>query len=343
LVSNVHVDESAGAATDARATALSKGERRAFTRLFRRLTLKGERLPQIGAEAISVMVQDFAVANEKNSRVRYIADLTYRFKPDAVRRFFREYGIRYAETPSKPVLILPLYEAAGTLNLWDDPNPWKKAWDAAAPRDGLVPMTVPEGSLADVGTISADQAGEGDSQRIAAMAKKYNVDTVIVAHATAASGTRPGNEELRIAAVSFGPVEREQTLVTSVRANAGETSEALAQRAQTVLADMIEDDWKQANLIQFGQNSVMIAEMPLSGLNEWVEAQRRLKSIAIVQKVDLVLISRTEARFNLYYLGDAQQLRLALSQQDMSLNEGEGSWTVGFNTPVKAGAGASVR
>jgi hypothetical protein len=128
-----------------------------------------------------------------------------------------------------------------------------------------------------------------------------------------------------------------------VRANAGETSEALAQRAQTVLADMIEDGWKQANLIQFGQNSVMIAEMPLSSLNEWVEAQRRLKSIAIVQKVDLVLISRTEARFNLYYLGDAQQLRLALSQQDMSINEGEGSWTVGFNTPVKTGAGASVR
>ena len=339
LVSNVHVDESAGAATDARATALSKGERQAFVQLFRRLTLKGDRMPQISSDAIATTVQDFAVANEKNSRVRYIADLTYRFKPAAVRRLLQEYGVHYAETPSKPVLILPLYEVGETLNLWDDPNPWKKAWDAAAPRGGLVPVIVPQGGPADAATISAQQAGDGDDQSIAAIAKKYGVDTVIVAHATLAAGTRPSDEELRIAAVTFGPVEREQTLVTSLRPNAGETSDALAGRAQAALSEMIEDDWKRANLVQFGQNSVMIADMPLSSLTEWVEAQRRFKSIAIIQKVDLVLISKTEARFNLYYLGDSQQLRLALSQQDISLNEGEGNWTLGFNTAVKQSAG----
>jgi len=46
-----------------------------------------------------------------------------------------------------------------------------------------------------------------------------------------------------------------------------------------------------------------------------------------------VLLSRGEARFNVFYLGDAAQLKLALAQQDMALTEGEGNWTVSFNTP----------
>jgi hypothetical protein len=337
-VANIHVDESAGAATDARTTALAKGERQAFAQLFRRLTLKGERLPQLSGEALSGVVQDFAVANEKNSRVRYIADLTYRFKAAAVRNLMREYHVRYAETPSKPMLILPLYEVGGTMALWEDPNPWKKAWTNAPPRDGLVPIVVPPGDLTDIGTINAQQAANGEDDRINAMAKRFGVDTVIVAHATLAPGSRPGEEQLDIAAVTFGPIEREQTLVSSVKPTAGETSEALAARAQTVLVEMIEDDWKRANLLQFGQNAVMIADMPLSSLSEWVEAQKRFKSVAVIQKVDLVLMSRTEARFNLYYLGDTQQLRLALAQQDMTLTEGEGAYTVNFNTRAKQGA-----
>ena len=86
-VADIRVDEVAeGGAADARTIALAKGERRAFSELMRRLTVRGDhnRLPQLGSEAISGLVQDLSIANEKNSRVRYLADLTYRFKPGAV-------------------------------------------------------------------------------------------------------------------------------------------------------------------------------------------------------------------------------------------------------------------
>jgi hypothetical protein len=337
-VSKVRVDEQAeGGAADARTVALARGERRAFTELMRRLALRADhgRLPNPGADTIASLVQDFAITNEKNSRVRYLAELTYRFKPAQVRALLRDHRVRYAETRSKPVVVLALYEEAGAVSLWDEPNPWRKAWEAAPPSNGLVPFIVPEGGLQDIATISAELAARGDEQRLKAIAGRYGTDAIIVARASTASG-REGRTELSLTAASYGVREREQTIVVSLRANANETPEALMARAQRELAEQIEDRWKEANLIQFEQNSVLVAEMPLTSLKEWVEAQRRLRNVAQVQRVDLVLLSRLEARFNVFYLGDASQLKLALAQQDMALTEGEGSWTVTFNKPVSA-------
>jgi len=330
-VSNVHVDESAAAAANARDTALARGERRAFDELMRRLTVRADRdrLPRPNAETLSGLVADISIANEKNSSVRYIADITYRFKPQAIRNLMRSQGLPYAETRSKPVLVLPLYETAGTIALWEDPNPWRKAWAAAPDRNGLVPLRVPVADLRDVAEISAELAAAGDVARLKQLARRYGADAAIVARA--AVGSRPdGRPEVAVTAVTYGAVDRDQTIVATLTATANESLDALLDRARRDTADLVEDYWKTANLIQFEQNSVMVAEMPLSSLRDWVEVQNRFREVALIQRVDLVLMSREEARFNLFYLGDASQLKLALAQKDLVLTEGQGSWTLGL-------------
>lgn len=332
-VANVHVDESAAAVADARTTALARGERRAFDELMRRLTVRSDRdrLPRPGAETVAGLVQDISIANEKSSRVRYIADVTYRFKPQAIRALMRNNGLRYAETRSKPVLVLPLYETAGTIALWEDPNPWRKVWAGAPERSGLVPLLSPASDLRDIAEISAELAASGDVSRLRAIAQRYGADAAIVARA--AVETRPnGRPEVAVTAVTYGAADRDQTVVTTLAAAANENLDALLERARRDISDLIEDHWKNANLIQFEQNSVMVAEMPLASLREWVEAQKRFREVALIQRVDLVLMSREEARFNLFYLGDALQLKLALAQKDLVLTEGQGSWTLSFST-----------
>ena len=47
-----------------------------------------------------------------------------------------------------------------------------------------------------------------------------------------------------------------------------------------------------------------------------------MNRIAVIQKLELVLFSRNEARINIYYLGD-EQLSLALAQADMRLSQVE--------------------
>ena len=87
-----------------------------------------KRLPVMDPKQVATYVKDFNVTNEKNSEIRYLADLTYRFKPNDIRLLLRDNEIQFAETISKPMLVLPVYQIAGAVFLWDDPNPWREAW-----------------------------------------------------------------------------------------------------------------------------------------------------------------------------------------------------------------------
>ncbi len=159
-VTDVRVDATAKTAAAARETALAEGERRALGRLLARLTLRADqaRLPVLERSQIAALVRNFEVEEEKTSSVRYLAKLTIRFKRKALRRLLRAHDIPFAETLSKPVLVLPVYEVADALALWDDPNPWREAWARQPKRDGLVPLVVPLGDLSDIADIGAEQA-----------------------------------------------------------------------------------------------------------------------------------------------------------------------------------------
>ncbi|MBT4720073.1 MAG: DUF2066 domain-containing protein [Rhodospirillaceae bacterium] len=329
-VSGVAVDEVAESAEVARKKALANGERKAFERLFKRLTVRvdhvraGDALP----EDISALVQDIQVADQKNSQIRYLAKLTFRFKPTAVREFLRDMAVDFAETRSKPVLVLPVYESAGAVSLWDDSNIWRDAFAAIDIADGLVPMQLPRGDLSDIRALGGGElAIQGDAPRLTSIAKNYGVSAVIVAHAQL-TATRRGVPAINISAKTHGSAERYQSINTSVSTGKGETVKAMLARGAAEAVGLIEDQWKLDNLLQFGLSAVLATALPITGLSDWVEAQRRLKKVAVIERVDLILLSRNEARINLFYLGDPDQLKLALAQADLSLVEEEGSWSL---------------
>ena len=70
----------------------------------------------------------------------------------------------------------------------------------------------------------------------------------------------------------------------------------------------------------------MAVVLPIKSLGDWVTARSRLRGVAVVDRIDLVLLSRDEARLNIRYLGDIGQLALALAQADFVLREEEGKW-----------------
>jgi hypothetical protein len=167
VVRGIKVDVTAASTAVARDKALAMGERAAFRELLERLTLRVDhpRLPAFSANDIAAFVTDFEVAEEKASAVRYLATLNYNFKADDVRRLLIDRQIAFAETTSKPVLVLPVYQAAGFLLLWDDPNPWRKAWTERPEKFSLVPSILPKGDLPDIAMIGPEQAVAGDDQR----------------------------------------------------------------------------------------------------------------------------------------------------------------------------------
>jgi hypothetical protein len=328
-VAGIAVDITAETAAKARDAAIAEGHAKGFRQLLARLTLKADhsRLPDLTVAGIAAYVTDFSVANEKTSSTRYLARLTFRFKRDAIRRLLMDYRLPFAETPSKPVLVLPVFEEAGAVLLWDTPNPWRTAWEETPAPEGLVPLALPLGDLTDIAAIGAEQAVRGDAQRLAAVAQRYGAGDSLVAHAIKTVKPRDNTIQIDVSTTRYGPTGGGQTLVRAYTSGAGETTEAVLKRAAAEIAVEVEDDWKRDNLLQFGNPAVIAITIPIGALSEWLAVRDRLAGMAVIHSTDVVLLSRTEVRANLQFVGTTEQLVLALAQSDLALTQ-EGGWWV---------------
>lgn len=337
-VTGVTVDVTADTAAAARERAIAEGERAAFRRLLERLTLRSDysRLPDPPRAEIGTYLQDFSVADEKTSPVRYLAKLTFRFKAEEIRRLLDRLGIPFAETMSKPVLVLPVYQSAGALLLWDDPNPWRSAWSKAVARDGLVPLVFAAGDLQDVAAIGAEQAAAGDEARLAAIAQRYATTDTVVANATVGYRPQQPAPHVRVVISRHGPTAPKGRTEIEVAALSGENLEKLLQRAAAETARLIEDAWKRENLLSLTRGSVAAVSVPIAKLADWLAVRKKLGEVSVVRRTEMILMSKAEVRLALHFIGEVDQLALALGQADLQLLREGDLWVL---TPIRPESG----
>lgn len=326
----VPVDATAASADAAREAARLEGERDAYTKLLQRLTLAKDqaRLPPPTDAMLNDVIQDFEVSDERHSTVRYLANYTFRFRPDLIEQLLRSNNIPFAVTPSKPVLVLPVIETAKGPVLWDDPNPWRDAWNNATLPQGLVPMTAPLGGIEDLTAIDAAQADSGDDTHLQAIAKNYGGADVLVARATLKQAQ--GGETANVTSTRFTPGDpsAEQTWVASYAANPGESEPDFLARAVAGTASQVVDAWKQANIIDFSQSGTLVVTIPTGALADWITVRNRLADIPSIQQIDLLSLDRQQAQVELHYVGDQQQLQLALAQRNLNLSGADPNWVL---------------
>ncbi len=318
-VSSVAVDVTAENAAVARERALAEGQVEATRTMLRRLIRRQDRgnLPRIDDDLVNRVVSDFSIVNERRSNVRYLADMTVRFDGGAVRQALREAGLPFAETVSKPVLVLPILRNDTGLLLWDEPNPWRQAWEQLPGGEvSLVPTVVPLGDLSDISDISAEQAAAGETERLQAIASRYGADDSLVVIATL-DGRFGGNfarvdiAVTRIGATAQAPILLDQS------ATAGQDLQALLQQAATATAEAVEDAWIEANLLRFDQEQVLYFVVPLAGLDDWLEVRERLGRVALVSETRLRELRRDTAEIEIRFFGEFGQLEDALVQRDL--------------------------
>ena len=328
-IAPVRVDVTAASASAARDQALIEGERRALQMLIERLTLAAgrSRLPQPNSAQLSDLVQGFEVANERRSGVRYIADYTFHFRPDSVRQLLGQAGIAFAETPSKPLVVLAVLLDGDRAALWDDPNPWRDAWARAKLPPGLVPLVIPLGEIADVAAIDTDAALHGDDARLRSLSQRYDGDDVLVTAATVSQGATRSLDVVTSRYTPGNPASR-QTWSNSVTANPTESDTAMMTRALADTMARVEEAWKVANILDLRQSGTLTVRVAAGSLRDWVVVRDRLTGIPAVRSSQLMSIDRGGARVEIRYVGDPAQLRLALAQRDLELSGNDPDWVL---------------
>jgi hypothetical protein len=337
VVRTVPVDVTAANVNEARERGLTQGRVAAFRRLTERMVAR-ENLTAVTAPPVSQvidMIQEFSIANERASAVRYLAELTVRFDPNAVRTYFRGQGVPFAETASRPMLVVPAVQAdpAAPPQVWGDGDPWRDAWARLDARDGLIPLVVPLGDLDDIATLTGEQVLTQDQDAFTRLATKYQAAGVVIAALTA-SADAPGTWTVVL------NEWRSNGATWSGQVPAGTLSdppsvEVLARVvAETVAA--IDDAWKRRNMLQFGQGGRLTALAPLTSLQDWLRIKGLLAQVPVVERVELQAISKTTAQAIISYAGEAAQLQFAVGQYGLDLSRDGEMWL------LRAAAGVRI-
>ena len=338
-VRGIAVDATAETPVAARELAVTQGRRAAFDRLVTRLVPSREAVhvpPQTDAE-LGNLVLGFEVANERSSAVRYIADMTVAFDPARVRALLMRIGAPFAETRSLPVLVVPVVDSGSGAILWEDPNPFRFAWEQARLPSGLVPLVVPYGDLADIRDLTTDQVIAGDVEALSRIAERYGARDSLVVRAFPRAGGA-----VQIAVQRLGPTGFDSTLIETVEAGEGADDPARFAAAVARTVVLVEDAWKRENLIRAGLESRVTVTVPIDSLRRWLSIREALDRTIIVPRFDVVQLTKREALVDLWVNGDAEQLRVALEQRDLRLLPGAGDYVLverGQPVPVPGGGG----
>ena len=322
-VEDIAVDRTAETEVLAKQAAIAAGSQEALQTLLRRLTLPGDwpLLPGPSAEEVERLLRNTSVSDERIGGGRYLANVTYRFRASSIRRLLRQNAIAYAETASRPVVVLPILDTPAGAVLWDEGNQWLQAWNGIDAKDGLVPLLVPLGDLTDVSAIGVQQALAGEPVSVGRFASKYRAAGVltVVARANSVPG---GGTGVSVSVTGFGRGWDGVAFVETVPPLTAETSDALFQRSATQLAGAIEGYWKQANLISGSQAEQRLSvQVPLADLRGWLSVQDKLRKLAFVRQTVVRELTIRSAELDILYTGDLAQLRRGLSQQNLNLSQ----------------------
>lgn len=330
-VRDVGVDISSGNANAARDQGVREAQRKAFDLLFDRLTVDGARtaLPPVASDTIERMVQSFEIQEERSSATRYVGKLAVRFNAAAIRTYLRANGVSYAEIRSKPVLVLPVDQTGASPVLWQAETAWRQAWADLAPRQaGLVPVTVPFGEAVDVADIGVEQALTGDATALRRIADRYGAGDVAVITATGSAeagltiavSLHPATGGTENFTLTQSPLPPDAADATA--AGGGIHANPTLRAAVEAVTHRLEERWTAASQIAAGAESGLALTVRFADQAGWQSLRKRLASVSTITQTKVTSLSRTGAVLELRHVGGIEQLRTALAQRDLALEDG---------------------
>jgi len=328
-VTGVSIDATGADPAQAREAALTQGRIKAADEVLRRFTLYADwpRLPALTAEDGDLLVTGIGVSNERVSGTRYLGDVTARLNPQQVRQFLRRSGVRFTENQAAPSLLLPVLDTPGVRVLFDEPNPWRAAWETIGLSNSLVPIRLALGDLEDFSAIDAGSAIGADWSVVEPIATRYGVKQVLVAHARGGEGSKL---EVTLHRITPGGVDETR------RTFEGATIEEASAAGAEGLRNSLIASWKTQNAVAFGLEQTVAASVEFTSLAEWAAIRQRLNSASIVQKVDVVAVSPRGAQVNLRVSGPMPALAANLAQRQLRLLDEGGYWTLAFASTAAA-------
>ena len=282
-----------------------------------------DKLPILSRKDAIDHVKDFSVYDEKTSTNRYSANLIVRFHPDNVRTTLRFSNIPFAEVKSKPALIIPVFSPSPLSDriLWATPNPWRKAWDIHYEKNGLLEKILPYGDLKDMSELTIEDISVSDFERIINWAERYNTDNIVITYGYILSNGL--NKSLRVELYFLMDLYQ---LVFDIELEDNTDTDEIFSIGVRQAWEVIKDRWKNNNILQYNISGDILVSIPIDTLDDWVSLDKRIKSVPLVDDVYIRSITKNLVEISIKFLGNQDQLMLALSQNEIELLWKNNKW-----------------
>ena len=322
-VENIEVDETSHTAIAAREKALEIGQKKAWELLVRRVTLTDEnsQIVELSLDEIKSLVQSYEVVRERVSPVRYLATLTVIFNPNLVREILLKNGVTFSETPSLPILLIPVFETNSVSRLWKTPNPWMNVWRENLYDDSLIRFIIPEGDLQDIKYLSAAQAISEKLVHFNPIMKKYGVHKVVVAKISRKFDFVDNLPFLEL--TSRAPVQGdfEETIIDIIKIPPDTDLDALMNVGKQKTIRSLNEAWKKQNQVVSGVKQRISVEIPIVSLKHWLSIRSKLREIGTLKTSELVSLTKKRALVDFWIMGTLKQLDNALQYKRLTLFE----------------------
>ena len=322
-IENIEVDETSETAIAAREKALEIGHKKAWELLFRRVTLPDEnsQMVELSLDEIKGLVQGYEVVRERISPVRYLANLTVIFNPNLVREIFFKNGVTFSETPSLPILLIPVFETNGVSRLWKTPNPWMHVWRESFYDNSFIPLIIPEGDFQDIKYLSAEQAIRGKLVDFNPIMKKYRVQKIIVAKVSKKFDLIDNSPFLEITIRASGHDDFEETIIDIIKILPDTDVNDLMNSGKQKTIRSLNVAWKRQNQVVSGVHQRISVEIPILGLEHWLSIRSKLREIGTLKTSELVSLTKERALVEFWIMGTLKQLDNALLYRRLALFE----------------------
>lgn len=327
-VAGVPVDATAENAVAARTKAHQDGQRDGLNRLLKRLVPTSEHrlLPDASVLPVDRYVQNFELQGEQLSNTRYLARMTIAFDPNRIKELLEQERLPFSEQVSEPILVLPLFKDANGTKLWPENNPWWTAWARNLEAERPLRLIMALGDLEDVSAVTVEQAANGDRLAIQRLASRYNATDAIVASVELLSDPESADPvSIKLGALRAGNLSRSGQPFT-LNSAPGETLEDVLANAVVRLQDSLDEQWKGQHILRLDTGDRIFVEIPIDSLAGWVDLNRDLEDLSVVNQVDITEFAQTLVKAQITYVGDEAGFQRALTNLGLTLSQEGESW-----------------
>lgn len=320
LIESIPLDISAESASMAREQAIATARQKAWNFFINRV-LPEKYLSSIGSisdQELIYFVESFSLNSEKNSPTRYIGDFKIGFHKKRVHEFFQKKGLPYIKVKGPKLLVIPIFKMGEKIILWDEQNQWLQAWKNLKHPNGLISIIVPLGDLEDEQLLDFNKALTGNQKALLSLARKYQVDDVIV---TVAEDTKDQPNALKIKTQMYYLSQEPEKINASVDGDQLSKNQDLWTYSAHRLVKEIENKWREKYLGDPHRPKETIVSIKINSPQDVDPIIKDLKRLSALQNIEIRAISCVAVDLVLSHFMESTCLKTLLNRNGFKIEE----------------------